>query len=254
MLIYQPSGRAREYAPWAANLYSGCAHGCLYCYAPMVLRRDRAEFRTAPSPRANVLEQLAREAKKLPSGIKVLLSFTTDPYQPCEEEYGITRRAIEILHAHGLGVEILTKGGRRAARDFDLLGEEDAFGSTLTFLSPQKSREWEPNAALPEDRLAAIEEAHGRGITVWVSLEPVIEPEETLKIVKATHGMVDLYKVGPLTHHPLSETVNWRAFGLQVQSLFRELGSRYYLKEDLRRFLREAKDGSRAAETARRSV
>ena len=237
MVIYQPSGRAREYAPWAANLYSGCAHGCVYCYAPMVLRREREEFRAGGVPRANVLEQLARDAKKVPAGIKVLLSFTTDPYQPCEEEYGITRKAIEILHAHGLQVEILTKGGRRAARDFDVLGGQDAFGSTLTFLSPEKSIEWEPNAALPEDRLAAIEEAHGRGIPVWVSLEPVIEPAETLAIVKATHKMVDLYKVGPLNHHPLTATVDWRAFGLQIISLFGELGCRYYLKEDLRRHL-----------------
>lgn len=237
MVIYQPSGRAREYAPWAANLYSGCAHGCQYCYAPMVLRRAREEFRAEGVPRANVLEQLARDAKKVPVGIKVLLSFTTDPYQPCEEEYGLTRSAIEILQAHGLGVEILTKGGRRAARDFDLLGEGDAFGSTLTFLSPEKSVTWEPKAALPEDRLAAIEEAHGRGIPVWVSLEPVIEPAETLAIVRATHKMVDLYKVGPLNHHPLSETVNWRDFGLEIISLFRELGCKYYLKEDLRRHL-----------------
>jgi len=235
--VYQPSGRAREYAPWAANLYSGCAHGCIYCYGPKALRRDAGDFHASPVPKKDILERLTRDAKKVPPGTKVLLSFVTDPYQPCELEYGITRKAIEILHAQGLGVQILTKGGTRAVRDFDLLGPMDAFASTLTFLTAEKSRQWEPNAALPEDRLTAIDEAHRRGIPTWVSLEPVIEPAETLEIVRRTHEMVDLYKVGPLNYHPTPQKVDWRAFGQEILALFGELGCNFYLKEDLRRHM-----------------
>lgn len=149
-VIYEPRGRAREYAALAANLYAGCEHGCVYCYAPSAVRRARDDFHGAVKPRKNILAGLEKDAERLAgSKDRVLLSFTTDPYQPIEEELGITREAIKILHRHGLHVEILTKGGTRAARDFDLLMPGDAFATTLTFLDEDKSREWEPKAALP---------------------------------------------------------------------------------------------------------
>lgn len=234
-VIYEPRGRAREYAPLAANLYSGCAHGCAYCYAPAALRRAREDFHRAVKVRENVLAGLAKDAKRMAgSGARVLLSFTTDPYQPAETELGITRQAMGILHENGLLVEVLTKGGTRAARDFDLLGDGDAFASTLTFVDAGQSREWEPNAASPEDRIAAIKAAHAMGITTWVSLEPVIDPEQSLELIRQTYKHVDLFKVGTLNHHPMAKTVDWARFGRAAETLLRALGKDYYIKDDLR--------------------
>jgi DNA repair photolyase len=240
-IIYEPRGRAREYAPLAANLYSGCSHGCVYCYAPSATFRTREVFHGTVKPRKNVLAELEKDARKLgPAGGRVLLSFTTDPYQPLEESLGITRQAIQVMHRYGLKVEILTKGGTRAARDFDLLGEGDAFATTMTFLTPAKSLEWEPGAALPADRIAAIKEAHARGIETWVSLEPVIEPDESLEIIRQTHTFVDLYKVGVLNYDARAKETDWPAFASAVKALLERLGKEYYLKDDLRAYLAPA--------------
>ncbi len=241
-IIYQPAGRAREYSEWAANLYSGCGHGCIYCYAPSACRRQRNEFHATPKPRKNVLKQLEKDCqrlqgKKMP---RILFCFTTDPYQLIEKEHEITRQAIKMLHDHGLAVQILTKGGSRAERDFDLLTPEDAFASTLTFLDEADSKMWEPGAASPQDRIDTIKEAHNAGIPTWVSLEPVIDPEQTLQIVRQTHEFVDLYKVGKLNYHPRAREVDWGQFTKEVVALLKSLGKRYYIKKDLQVFLETA--------------
>ena len=236
-VIYEPRGRAREYAALAANLYSGCAHGCKYCYAPAALRRDREWFHANPAPRANIMPQFVKDCIKLKGQEvdPVLFSFTTDPYQLIDEQCCLTRQGIQVLHENGLAVEILTKGGMRAARDFDLLTEKDAFATTLTFIDPAKSVEWEPGAALPEDRMAAMKLAHEKGIRVWASLEPVIDPEQSLELIKLTHSFVDLFKVGKLNHHPLAKKIDWHGFGWKAKKLLDGLGKKYYLKHDLRR-------------------
>lgn len=167
----------------------------------------------------------------------MLLSFSTDPYQPIDEELAITREAIRLLHKYGLVVEILTKGGTRAIRDFDLLTSRDAFATTLTFLDDGKSKEWEPWAALPGDRLLAMQEAHKRGIRVWASLEPVIDPEESLEIIRQTHEYVDLYKVGKLNYNQIEKTIDWREFAENAIKLLEQYKKNYYIKDDLRKYL-----------------
>ena len=244
-MIYEPAGRAREYAPLALNLYRGCSHGCLYCYAPDACRTNRAAFHASPAPRADVIRKLERELAKgsevgLGEKDPVLLCFTTDPYQPLAAETGITRRAIELLHEHGYPVHVLTKGGMRAAADFDLLGNlpGDAFATTLTFVDSADSAHWEPGAASPADRMTAMTEAHELGIPTWVSLEPVIDPEQTLAIIRATHSYVDLFKVGTLNHHELAKSIDWPDFARRVVELLEKLGAAHYIKTDLRRHLR----------------
>jgi len=250
-LIYEPRGRAREYAALACNVYRGCDHGCEYCYAPSATRRQRQAFR-ASKCRANFLPKLEREAAKYQAaGVtgKVLLSFTTDPYQHLDAKERVTRRAIEILHAHGLNVQILTKGGSRALRDLDLLGPDDAFATTLTLLDDAESLKWEPGAALPGDRIATIQAFHSAGVPTWVSLEPVLDPSAALDIIRKTHGFVDLFKVGKLNYHPHARTIDWGRFAREAIELlmsydFTECrrpdqagAGNFYIKDDLRAYL-----------------
>lgn len=124
----------------------------------------------------------------------------------------------------------------RAARDFDLLTSEDRFGSTLTFLDDTDFLNWEPKAALPGDRMQALKLAHDQGNPTWVSLEPVIDPEQTLAIIDVTHEYVDEYKVGTLNYVP--NRTDWRAFAQRVKAKLDSLGCHYYLKADLRKWLR----------------
>jgi DNA repair photolyase len=243
-LIYQPKGRAREYAPLACNVYSGCDHSCSYCYGPSAVRRTQAEFVKSTTRGPDFLTRLSREAharQRQGQGGRVLLCFTCDAYQHLDEELGITREVIRILHSTGHAVEILTKGGRRALRDLDLFGPEDAFATTMTLLDDAQSLEWEPGAAVASDRIATIEKFHTAGIPTWVSLEPVLDPAVALQIIKETYAFVDLFKVGVLNYasrlpdHLRSqvEGIDWRAFGMAAIDLLRSLGKPYYIKRDL---------------------
>lgn len=238
-VIYETKGRAREYRELACNLYSGCDHRCVYCYAPDVLQRERKVFDN-PQPRSDILRQLSKDALgygQSGESRQVLFCFACDPYQAIDEKYALTRSAIEICHRSGLHVSTLTKGGHRALRDIDLFTPEDSFASTLTLLDDAASLEWEPGASLPQDRMDTLREFHDRDIPTWVSLEPVIYPQVTLDIIERTHTFVDEFKVGILNYHERAKQINWRKFAHDVRSFLEALHCTYYLKEDLRRYL-----------------
>lgn len=238
--IYQPRGRAGEYSPLALNLYKGCGHNCVYCYAPSILNTEPDEFHQNPQPRAHIIEDLERGARNLQqSGLikPVLLCFTCDPYQPIDVELRLTRQAITVLHRYNIPVQILTKGGNRATRDFDLLTPQDYFAATLTFISEELSLEYEPLAAPPSERIAALSYAKRLGVQTWVSLEPVINPEASLDLIAITHDFVDLFKVGKLNYHPLAGKIDWHKFAADAVATLKKYGCRYYLKKDLERYL-----------------
>ncbi len=196
--IYAPKGRANEYAPLAANPYRGCGHACAYCYVPLALKMKRPEFEAGAVSRPDYIKHLTENAKKYQAaGIteQVMLSFTSDPYHP--DDTALTRETLHVLRNHGLGFATLTKGGTLALRDVDLFRpDRDAFASTLTSLDESFARKWERRAAVPADRLKALQRFHEAGIYSWVSLEPTLDVEASLAIVKETHTYVDLYKVG----------------------------------------------------------
>jgi len=231
MVIYKPKGKAKEYCNLAVNLYSGCDHGCLYCYAPKILRTKYQEF-IEPKTRKDILQKLEKEAKKF-TGHEVLLCFTCDPYCHYGAKSGVTRKAIQILHNAGVNVVILTKGGRRSMTDFDLLTQNDKYGATLTFINDIDSKKWEPYAALPKDRMFALQKAHKQGIKTWVSLEPVIDPLQTLKLIELTHEFVDIYKVGRWNYDKRANEIDYKEFVESAINLFVKYGKKYLIKKDL---------------------
>ncbi len=247
-LIYAPRGKAGEYAALAVNIYRGCGHRCAYCYAPDFTYSTRERFAQA-EPRKDFITQLQRDLRRMmPGTTHVQLCFTCDPYQPIDRTHELTRATIRELKAHGWLVSILTKGGTAACRDFDLLTPDDKFGTTLTFTSDRDSLAWEPHAALPGDRIEAIRRARDLGIPTWVSLEPVIDPRQTLDLIDLTHELVDEFKVGKLNYHPLAKETDWAGFARDAVAKLEALGKRYYIKKDLMVYL----DGRSAAKTAAR--
>jgi DNA repair photolyase len=233
-IIYEPKGAALEYSPLAANLYRGCSHGCTYCYAPGVLRISPDAFKCNPAARVNVLAALEKDAKQMSGDPRpVLLSFTSDPYQPIESDLQLTRRAIEILGQNRMKIRVLTKNGKLARRDFDLMKRFDVeFGSTILFTSDAQRRIWEPDAGTVRERYDAMAEAHSIGLRTWVSIEPVISPEQALKVIDAMHPFVDLFKVGRWNHDAKANATDWAGLLKIVLERFDATHNGYYIKDE----------------------
>lgn len=236
-IIYETKGRAREYCRWALNHYAGCTHGCLYCYAPKVTFRTPAEFNAAASPRVSTTEVSASAASFKGKRGPVLLSFLSDPYQPAERELQLTREVIGILHDSDIIVTVLTKAGGLVQRDFELYRPGDSFGTTLTFLDRKKSRLWEPGAALPAERIENLIAAKKAGILTWASLEPVIDPAETIQLIHTAARWVDHFKVGKLNYDRLAEKIDWRTFALQSIKAIQFHKKGFYIKNDLSKYV-----------------
>lgn len=238
--IYAPAGNAGEYAPLACNPYKGCGHACNYCYVPLVTKMSRPEFNQGAVLREDFFAKLTRDARRYQAvGIteQVMLTFTSDPYHPGDT--APTRRSLEILIKHGLGFCTLTKGGTRSLRDIDLFRRErDSFACTLTSLDEAFSAKWERGARPPADRIAALRQFHEAGIFTWVSLEPTLDVEASLEIVRATYGFVDLYKVGKANYlKEITRTTDWRDYTLRMIAQLQRLKAPHYIKKDLQAFL-----------------
>src|SRR5262245_4454308 len=99
----------------------------------------------------------------------------------------------------------------------------DAYAATLIG-DDELSKKWESNAPVSSDRIAALKAFHNAGIFTWGSLEPVIDPAQTMAVVEATHSFVDLYKLGQLNHSKLPRTFDRRDFTLRMLDLLNRLG------------------------------
>ncbi len=234
-VIYETKGRAREFNELAINLFTGCEHQCIYCYGANVTHQDKDNFSHHVLPRITVQDiiQSAEVWRARGETRRILLCFVTDPYQLIEQETKLTRRTIEILHEHDLNVVILTKGGLRSTRDFDLLSSKDAYATSLSCLSDYDSQKWEPYATLLPERMRALELAHFKGIETWVSFEPVIYPNDVKEWIRLTHKIVGHYKCGTMNYHEHGKTINWHDFGWFIKGILDGYGAKYYFKKDL---------------------
>jgi len=239
-VIYEPKGKAHEYSSLALNLYEGCQHGCIYCYAPKIRKKSMDQF-VAATPRKEIESRITNNLRKWNGGKKdtVLLCFTCDPYQPLDESLKLTRFAIRALNDSGFPVQILTKGGIRATRDLDLLSKnpDNKFAVTLTTDNIEESKQWEPGAAPPSERIESLRQAHRAGVETWISFEPVFNPAAVYRLIRETHEFTDKYKVGKLNYHPAAKEIDWRDFRIKTEHLLASLDKRYYIKEDLRAFV-----------------
>jgi len=239
-IIYETRGKAREYAPLGVELYTGCRLGCRYCFVPETLNISVEEFRTNNKPVKDALSKLKRDAELLKAkqdDREILLCFHSDPYQRfMEEDKNITGQAIEILIENDLQFTILTKSGLQGTTHFDLLRdyEKFSFGTTLIFTDQGDANKWEPHAAKIDYRIEAIKKACNKEIKTWVSIEPVIDPKQALKLIKKYHPIVDHWKIGKINYHPeVEEKVDWIRFRNEAKYLLDSLGANYLLKKSL---------------------
>jgi|WetSurMetagenome_2_1015567.scaffolds.fasta_scaffold20719_4 DNA repair photolyase len=238
-VIYVPAGKAREYAPLAANLYSGCNHGCKYCYCPNIFYKTKQQFHDMLIPRRNILRDFEKDCRKYTrSLLPVQFSFTTDPYNRLENELRLTREALKLCLKYQIPVSILTKS-KTVLEDIDIIqkfGPHIKVGFTLTFSGQEESLQYEPEASLPEERLAALAKLSYLGVKTWASFEPVIIPEQSLELIKTTAEMklVDFSKIGKVNYFKPPNPINWPEFLSAAIQILRSAGRQFYIKKDLR--------------------
>jgi DNA repair photolyase len=165
------------------NPYQGCEHGCIYCYArPTHAYLDLSpglDFETKLFAKPNAAELLTAElANPRYRCDPIALGTNTDPYQPIEREWRITRSVIEVLEHCDHPLTITTKGSL-IERDVDLLAPMAAKGLVRVFISiptldRELARKLDPRAAAPQRRLALVKLLAEAGVPTGVNVAPVI--------------------------------------------------------------------------------
>ena len=184
---------------WSLNPYMGCAHRCTFCYVrAFELRADRpADERYGRSIRVktNVAEVLRRElARASWQGEGIAIGAATDPYQPAEGRYRLTRACIEVLAEAHNPFSIITRGPL-IVRDADVLAEASARADvSVTFSVPTlDERVWrttEPGTSPPRQRLRAASVLVEAGVRVGIGMAPILpglsdRPEQLAAVVRA---------------------------------------------------------------------
>ncbi|MGH2638801.1 MAG: radical SAM protein [Rhabdochlamydiaceae bacterium] len=159
--------RSEEYT---ANVYRGCVHGCVYCYAPSLIHDER-EWGSYVDVKINAPEVLDRELRRAEKRV-VFLSSASDPYQPAESRCKVTRRVLEVLLKHGFPVLILTRSPL-VLRDLEILKKLPWVRVGFS-ISSVPDRFYEPLVPPLNARLNALKKLADAGITTWVSMAPVI--------------------------------------------------------------------------------
>ncbi len=190
---------------YTINPYTGCQHGCVYCYARFMIKytHHQTEWGSFVDVKVNGPEILRKQLAKLPKGL-VSLSTVTDPYQALEKKYQITRQIlIELLH-HRFPVSILTKSNL-VLRDMDILKQFDRnaceVGFSINTLNETTRSHFEPYAPSIRKRIESLKILHDEGIKTWVFLAPIL-PVLTLNslhpLLDAIHNNVDVILVDRL--------------------------------------------------------
>src|ERR1700719_3491104 len=176
---------------WTINPYRGCEFACKYCYARYTheyMELDGAEFEKKIFVKKDAATLLVQDMRKYSFASKssggvypehIAIGTATDPYQPAEREYGVTRACLEELaKREGLSVSLITKSNH-IVRDIDVfkrIAERSSLSLnvTITTLRPRLARLLEPRAPRPDLRVAAVKQLSDAGLAVGVSASPVI--------------------------------------------------------------------------------
>ena len=165
------------------NPYAGCEHGCVYCYArpthAWLGLSPGIDFETRLFAKTNAAQLLRQELSR-PGYVPALIALgaNTDPYQPIERKYEISRSLLEVLAEFGHPVGITTKSAL-VTRDIDILAKMAQKGLARVFISvgtldPELARVMDPRAPSPQRRMEAVRKLADAGIPVGVLVSPII--------------------------------------------------------------------------------
>ncbi len=185
---------------WTINPYRGCEFACKYCYArythEFMELRDDVDFEQKIFVKQHAADLLRQELHHVKPGEEIAIGTATDPYQPAERRFEVTRAILEELARHrGLEIGIVTKSNL-VLRDTDLLQQIAKnnrlfVNITITTLKADLARILEPRAPRPDLRLEAMQKLNQAGVAAGVICAPVLpgitdSPRDLEALVRAT--------------------------------------------------------------------
>ncbi len=217
---------------YCVNPYVGCEHGCRYCYASFMKRftghtEAWGEF---VDVKVNAPEVLRRQLRRARRG-SVLVGTVTDPYQPSERRYRVTRGCLEALLERQFPVSVLTRSPL-CVRDVELFRrfEDISVGLSITTDRDEVRRLFEPHAPSIASRVEALRALHAGGVSTYVFAGPLL-PMDAARFVEMVGGAADEVLVDRLNYSDRVKALYRRA------SLERYLEDGYFERtaEELRR-------------------
>jgi DNA repair photolyase len=199
--------------PWVINPYTGCQHGCTYCYARFMKRvtGHKEPWGEFVDVKINAPDLLRAEIKKKKKG-RVWLSGVCDPYQPPEAHYRLTRQCLEILTENTWPVIIQTRSPL-VLRDLDILRDarDVEVGLSVTTADDTIRKLFEPDAPPIPDRLRALEELHHAGIRTYAMIAPVLPG--AVGLAALLRGKIDYVLIDRMNYHYADRV--YRKYGME---------------------------------------
>ena len=201
--IYQPKGKAGEYASYACNLYVGCSNNCDYCYCKKgvlahAMGQDKPQLKKCFKDEPDAYVTFIKECSKLHDSLKeqgLFFTFTSDPCLP--ETFELFAACIGAAMRMDIPCTILTK----CTKWIDTKQGE----AILRYIHPELlnigftltgRNDMEKGADTNESRILAMEKIHSLGIKTWASIEPIVDLDSSLDVIYRTTNFCDFYKIG----------------------------------------------------------
>lgn len=205
--FYKPKGPAGEYAAqgYGLNIFRGCTGGCIYCYrehgiisksiggdTPVLLKKYKDEAGAL----TRIAHDLDNHKNELVAADGVFATFTSDPGQ--EATFPLFKQAFDLIIDAGVPVKMLTKftSWVNTTEGQELLAKGASTGLLAVGFTLTGHDELETGASPNADRVAAMKSIHSMGIKTFASIEPVIDQQTSLDMVKAAAGYCDMFLVG----------------------------------------------------------
>src|ERR1051326_7304314 len=233
---------------WTINPYRGCEFACKYCYArythEFMELHDGTEFEQKIFVKQHAADLLRQELRQVKPGEDIALGTATDPYQPAEKRFEVTRAILEEISRHqGLELGIVTKSNL-ILRDVDILQQVSKHNQlfvniTVTTVDTELARILEPRAPRPDLRLEAVRKLNEAGVAAGVICAPVLPgitdaPKDLEKLVEAAaHSGAKYIFANPLFLKPCSAAV----FMPFLEKQFPHLAESYQQRFQERAFL-----------------
>ncbi len=230
---------------YSVNPYTGCTHGCVYCYARFMEKyiKQNKEWGSFVFAKVNAPQALRKELTAKKKGL-IFFSSVCDPYQEAEMTYELTRKCLEEIRKKQWPVAILTKSDL-VLRDMDVLKKIDVdVGFTITTANEEMRKKFEPDSSPTEKRIKALKALKESGIKTYVFLGPILPEITDWKNIIGQTAFVDRIMVDKLN----IKSGNWphikkvlppELFPEWSKILFQRSGYWKELREEIRKFCKE---------------